>query len=78
MNDWERFDKTLLPKKKHFHSSLNMENITALIIGMQKEYLKILIIKIQVIIIICMFEVINYYLQVYLKILEINTLKYMS
>ena len=44
----------------------------------QKEYLKFLIMKIVVIIIICMFQVINYYLQMYLRILEICVLKYMN
>ena len=45
---------------------------------MQKEYLKSLIIKILVIIMIYMFKVINYYLLMYLKILETNVLKYMN
>ena len=49
-----------------------------LIIDIQKEYLKFLIMKIVVIIIICMFQVINYYLQMYLRILEICVLKYMN
>ena len=49
-----------------------------LIIEIQKEYLKFLIMKIVVIIIICMFQVINYYLQMYLRILEICVLKYMN
>ena len=28
MNDWEKFNETLLPKKEDFYSHLNMENIT--------------------------------------------------
>ena len=28
MDSWERFDETLLPNKKDFYSSLNMEEIT--------------------------------------------------
>ena len=28
INRWERFDKTLLPNKEDFYSSLNMEGIT--------------------------------------------------
>ena len=28
MDSWERFDETLLPDKKAFYSSLNMEDIT--------------------------------------------------
>ena len=27
MDNWERFDETLLPSKKSFYSNLNMENI---------------------------------------------------
>ena len=27
MDNWERFDETLLPDKESFYSSLNMENI---------------------------------------------------
>ena len=42
MDSWERFNEKLLPGKKAFYSSLNMEDIT----DMQTEYLKILIIKI--------------------------------
>ena len=38
MDSRERFDEALLPKKKDFYSSLNMENITqVLTIGMQKS-----------------------------------------
>ena len=28
MDDWEIFNETLLPDKKHFYSHLNMEDIT--------------------------------------------------
>ena len=28
MDSWERYDETLLPNKKDFYSSLNMEDIT--------------------------------------------------
>ena len=28
MDNWERFDETLLPNKEAFYSSLNMEDIT--------------------------------------------------
>ena len=47
---------------KKIYSNLNMEDITTLVIGMQKEYLKILIRKILVIIIIYMSKVIHCYL----------------
>ena len=47
MGSWERFDETTLPDKEAFYSSLNMEGITDyLIIDMQREYLKSLIMKI--------------------------------
>ena len=46
MDSWERFDETSSPDKEDFYSSLNMEKLQILIIGMQKEYLKNLIIKI--------------------------------
>ena len=79
MDSWERFDEALLPNKGYFYSNLNMEYITKmLIIDMQKEYLKTLIIKILVVIMICMFKVIHYYSQMYLKTLEINALKCMN
>ena len=35
MDNWERFDETLLPNRKAFYSNLNMENITDMIIGTQ-------------------------------------------
>ena len=81
MDSWERFDEILLPRKEDFHSSVNMENITInnnIIIGTQKECLKSLVIKSWAIIMICMFSVIHYYLQMYLRILDINALKYLS
>ena len=28
MDYWEKFNETLLPKKEHFYSHLNMEDIT--------------------------------------------------
>ena len=74
MDSWERFDETSLPHKEAFYSSLNMESIT----DMQREFLKILIIKILVIIMVFLFRVRQCYLQMYLKILEMNVLKYMG
>ena len=46
MDSWERLDETSLPDKEAFYSSLNMEDITDVDTGMQKECLKALIIKI--------------------------------
>ena len=78
MNTWEKFDEVSLPNKENFYSSLNMEEITDFDYMHAKKYLKSLIIKILVIIIIYMFKVIHYYLLIYLKNLEINVLKYMN
>ena len=72
MDSWKRFNKTSLPEKGHSYGSLNMEGIT------KKEYLKSLLIKMLVIIMICLFKVIHYYLQLHLKTLKINVLKYMN
>ena len=46
MDSWERFDKTLLPDKEAFCSSLNMENITDVDYRHAKRVFKTLIIKI--------------------------------
>ena len=78
MDSWEQFDETSLPDKKAFYSSLNIEDITNVDHRNAKEYSKTLIIKIQVIIIICIFRLIHYCLQIYLKILETCVLKCMS
>ena len=42
MDSWEVFNQTSLPDKEAFYRNLNMEDF----IGMQKEYSKILVIKI--------------------------------
>ena len=47
MNSCKKFDETFLPDKENFYSSLNMDEITqVLIIGMQKEYLKTIVINV--------------------------------
>ena len=71
MDSWERFDEALLPRKGDIYTSLKVEKFL-------KKYLKTLIINILVIVMICTFKVVHYYLQMYLRILEINALKYMS
>ena len=78
MDSWERFDETSLPDKEAFYCCLMWEILQLLITGMQKEYSKTLIIDIYVIIMICMFKMIPYCLQMYLKTLETNVLKYMN
>ena len=62
MDSWEEF----------------MEDIADAGHSMQKECSKTLVRKMLVIIMIFMFKVIHYYLQMYLKILETNVLKYMN
>ena len=78
MDSWERFDETSLLDKEAFYSSLIMENITIVDHRHTKRVFKSLdnenlgdyhdlYVK-----------VIHYYLQMYLKILETNVLKYMK
>ena len=74
MDSWERFDETSLPDKETFYSSLNMEDIT----DVDHRHAKTLFKKILVIIMICMFKVIHYWLQMYLNILETSILKNMN
>ena len=74
----ERIDKKSLPVKEAFYSSLVMEGITSVDIGMRREYIKNLNKKTQVIIMTCMFKVIHYCLQVFLKTFETSPLKYLS
>ena len=46
MDSWQRFDQTSLPDKEAFYSNLNMEKILQMLtIGMEKQYLSILLIK---------------------------------
>ena len=77
MDSWEKFDETSLPDKEAFYSSLNMEYITDVDHKHGKRVFKSLNNKL-LIIMICIFKVIHYYLQMYLKILETNVLKYMN
>ena len=74
MDSWQRSDETSLPDKEAFYSNLTWRILQTLTICMQKEYSKILVIKIWVIIMIYMFKVIQYCLQMFLEIL----LKYMT
>ena len=73
------FNKDLIKRFENTYEFCDRKiNKFSIAIGMQNEYSKALIIKILVIIMICMFKVIHYYLQMYLKILETNVLKYMN
>ena len=40
MDEWEKFNKTLLPEKEKFYSNLNMEDITDADYIMQKEFVR--------------------------------------
>ena len=42
MDDWEKFNKTLLPEKEDFYSHLNMEDIIDADGVHEKEFVKIL------------------------------------
>ena len=69
IDSWERFNETL-PDKEAFYSSLNMEDITDVDHRHAKRVFKSFNKKILVIIMICMFKVIHYCLEMFLKILE--------
>ena len=77
MNTCKNLDEVSLPNKD-FYSSLNLEEMTDVDCMHARKDLEPLIIKILVIIMFNMFKVIHYYLLTYLKILEINVLKYMN
>ena len=78
MDNWERFDEALLLDKKAFHNELYIEDITDKdYVHTQKVFEEIKL-KNQAIIITCIFEVIRYCLQVYLKTLETSLFKHMN
>ena len=70
MDSWDKFDETLLPNKEAFYSSLNMKKITDVDYMHAKEVFRIFNNK----------NIGDYhdYLLIYLKILEINVMKYMN
>ena len=77
MDSWERFDEISLPDKKYFYSELNLGGIT------DKDYSHIKKVFEEFCadigdIMICMFSVIHYCLQMFLKNLETHILKYMD
>ena len=78
MDSWERFNETSLPDKKAFYSELNLEDITDKDYAHAQKVFKELKLNTQAIIMICMYRVIHYFLQMYLKTLEISVLKYMN
>ena len=78
MDSWEKFDETILPPKEAFYSIFNLEDISDEDYAMLKKYGMYLKYVIVVNIMIYMFRVIHYCFQMYLKILEIGVLKYMT
>ena len=83
MDSWKRFDVSSLPNKKAFYSGLNMEDITDVDYKHAKRVFKIFNNKSTgeyVSMSVCeyMLRVINYYFHMFLRILEINLLKYMN
>ena len=78
MDSWEKFDETTLPPKEALYSNLNLEDISDEDYSHAQKhgmYLKQIIL---VNIMTYMFKVIHYYLQIYMKILEICVLIYMN
>ena len=76
MDSWEKFNETSLPDKKYFYGELNKKGITDEDYVHAQKVWKVYKVKILVSIMICMFKVICYCLQMCLKTLEINVLKY--
>ena len=77
-DSWERFDEASLRDKEFLYSKLYLKKLLIKATHMLKKHLKNLTWKILVIIMTCMFKVIHYCLQVYLKILETRVLEYMN
>ena len=78
MNTWiagKDVMKSYYPTKKRFLYNLNMEDTTDVDYRHVKKVFENLVIKIEVIVVVCMFRVIHYYLHMYFNILEINVLK---
>ena len=78
MDSWKRFDETFLSDKEAFYSSLNMEDITDVDYRHEKIVFKYYNNKNIGDNYDFMFIVILYYLQMYLRILEVCVLRYMN
>ena len=78
MDSWERFDETSVPDKKAFYSELHLEDITDEDYTHAQKVFEELGLKTLVTIMTCMFKVIHYCLQMYLKTSETRVLKYMN
>ena len=77
MDSWERFVEKLLPKKENFYSSLNIEDITDVDYSHVKRVFKIFSNK-NIVEYHNLFVQSGYYFQMFLSILWINVLKYMT
>ena len=79
MDSWEKINETSVPAKKDFDSELTLEGISDkdYEMNMLKKCLKN-IAQTWVIIVICMFKLIHFSLQMFFKNLEKNALKYMD
>ena len=77
MDSWERFVEKLLPKKENFYSSLNIEDITDVDYSHVKRVFKIFNNK-NIVEYHNLFVQSVYYFQMFLSILWINVLKYMT
>ena len=78
MDSWKRFDETFLSDKEAFYSSLNMEDITDVDYRHEEIVFKYYNNKNIGDNYDFMFIVIPYYLQMYLRILEVCVLRYMN
>ena len=80
MDSWERLHETSFPDREAFYSSLNMEDITGDDYRNAKRVLKYLYAKNKNLGVYhdSMLRVIRYWLQMYLRTLEINVLRYMN
>ena len=78
MDSWQRFDETSLPDKEAFYSNVNMEDIEDVDYGHGKKVFGYLINKNLGDYHDFYVKVINYCLQMFLKILETCVLKYMN
>ena len=68
MDSWKKFYGTLLPDKEDLYSDLKMED------NPYADYMHAKRVRI----IFCTFKMTHYYLQMYLKALETNVLRYMN
>ena len=73
MDRWEKFKETTLPPKEAFYSNLNKEGISEEDYAHAQKVWKEFNIKTWANIMTCMSRAILHYLQMCLKILEINT-----